>query len=89
MKERRRASASMHITLKLYGNLKRYAPDKTENAQIELVDGTTIWSLLMQLGVPDKSVWMSAINDQVVDDTSELHDGDMLEVFEPVGGGDS
>ncbi len=77
----------MHITLKLYGNLKRYAPDKTENAQIELEDRASIRGLLARLSVPDKVVWMCAINDKVVDDSSELHDGDVLEVFEPVGGG--
>ena len=77
----------MLITIKLYGNLKRYSPDKTESAQIEIEGGTTIRGLLTQLGVPDQSVWMSAINGQVVDDSSELHDGDVLEVFEPVGGG--
>ncbi len=77
----------MFITVKLYGNLKRYAPGKTESAQVEVGDGTTIRGLLERLGVPDKRVWMSAINDKVIDDSSELHDGDVLEVFEPVGGG--
>ncbi len=77
----------MLITLKLYGNLKLYAPSKTESAQVEIGDGTTIRRLLERLGVPDQRVWMSAINDKVVDDSSELHDGDLLEVFEPVGGG--
>ncbi len=77
----------MRITLKLYGNLKQYAPGKAESAQVEIGDGTTIRGLLERLGVPDKRVWMSAINDKVFDDSSELHDGDVLEVFEPVGGG--
>lgn len=77
----------MQIALKLYGNLKLYAPDKRENALVEIKSGTTIRSLLLRLGVPDTQVWMSAINDQVVDDSSELYDGDVLEVFEPVGGG--
>ncbi len=77
----------MQIALKLYGNLKLYAPDKRESALVEIKSGTTIRSLLLRLGVPDTQVWMSAINDQVVDDSSELYDGDVLEVFEPVGGG--
>lgn len=79
----------MRITIKLYDNLKRYSPDKTENAQIEIDDGTTIRGLLARLSVPDHRVWMSAVNDHVVDDSSELHEGDVLEVFEPVGGGAS
>ncbi len=77
----------MRITLKLYGNLKRYAPNQKENAQVEIETGTVIRALLMHLGVPDTHVWMCAINDAVVDNVAELHEGDVLEVFEPVGGG--
>jgi thiamine biosynthesis protein ThiS len=77
----------MRVTVKLYGNLKRYLPEKKETAEMEIESGTTIRALLAQLGVPDSDVWMSAVNDQVVDDSTALRDGDVLEVFEPVGGG--
>ncbi len=77
----------MRITVKLYGNLKKYSPHKNETAEMEIDPDMTIQSLLARLGVPDKAVWMSAINDNVVDESSELRDGDLLEVFEPVGGG--
>lgn len=79
----------MHITMNFYGNLKKYLPQKEETAQMEVNAGTTIRALLAHLGVPDSEVWMSAINDQVVAETTALCDGDMLEVFEPVGGGES
>jgi sulfur carrier protein ThiS len=78
---------SIHITLKLYGNLKRYAPQRKETARMEIESGTTIRALLTRLGVPDAQVWMSAVNDNVVDASAALRDGDVLEVFEPVGGG--
>lgn len=77
----------MHITLKLYGNLKKHAPDQKENAPIEIENGLSIRALLSRLGVPDADVWMCAINGTVVDDIAQLHEGDVLEVFEPVGGG--
>ncbi len=77
----------MQIILKLYGNLKQYAPQRKENAQMEIESGLPIRSLLAQLGVPDSNVWMCAINDQVVADSTALREGDVLEVFEPVGGG--
>ncbi len=77
----------MRITLKLYGNLKKYMPDKHETAAMEVAPDTTIFRLLAQLGVPDSDVWMSAVNDAVVDQTTVLHDGDLVEIFEPVGGG--
>lgn len=77
----------MNITVKLYGNLKRYMPDKKEIAPLEIEEDTTIFKLLARFGVPDAEVWMSAVNDTVVDESTVLHDGDVLEVFEPVGGG--
>ncbi len=77
----------MHITAKFYGNLKRYMPEKKETARIVVAPETTIVQLLAEFGVPDSNVWMSAVNDVVVDQTTALHDGDVLEVFEPVGGG--
>jgi thiamine biosynthesis protein ThiS len=77
----------MQVTVKLYGNLKRHMPDKKEIASVELPPGTTIAALLARLGVPDSDVWMSALNDTVVSASTELHDGDVLEIFEPVGGG--
>ncbi len=77
----------MQITIKLYGNLKKYSPQKKEMAQIEIESGTTVRALLARLGVPDSNVWMCAVNDQVVADSTALREGDVLEVFEPVGGG--
>ena len=77
----------MKIGLKLYGNLKKFAPLKEETATIDIAPGTTIAELLARLGVPDAAVWMSAINDAVVNHSVVLRDGDVLEVFEPVGGG--
>lgn len=79
----------MQITVKFYGNLKKYLPEKREIAQMEIDPDTTIQTLLSRLGVPDTQVWMSAINDNVVDESSVLHEGDLLEIFEPVGGGRS
>lgn len=77
----------MRITLKLYGDLKKFAPNRKESAQIEIENGLSIRALLSRMGVPDASVWMSAVNGTVIDDIAPLHEGDVLEVFEPVGGG--
>ncbi len=77
----------MHITLRLYGNLRRYAPGGTDRAALELADGLTIRALLQSLGVPENDWWMSAVNDRVVDADSVLHEGELVEIFEPVGGG--
>ncbi len=77
----------MRVTVKLYGNLKKYMPDHREVAQLDVEEGTTIAALLTRLGVPDHEIWISAIDDTVVSEAAELHDGNRLEVFEPVGGG--
>ncbi len=77
----------MKVTLKLYGNLLKYLPNPPARAQIEIAAGTTVRSLLFQLGVPDADVWMCAVNDNVVAETTRLSDGDVIEVFEPIGGG--
>ena len=77
----------MHITAKLYGNLRRYLPTKKETAELDVESGTTIAALLERLEVPDSEVWMCAVNDTVLPPTTVLNEGDLLEVFEPVGGG--
>jgi len=77
----------MQITIKLYGNLRKHLPQKKELARMEIENAMTIRELLARLGVPDSNVWMCAVNDRVVSDSTALREGDVLEVFEPVGGG--
>ncbi len=77
----------MRITCKLYGNLKSFSPAKVETSEMEVEPGVTVAALLARLGVPDNRVWMSVVNDNATDGGATLHDGDVLEVFEPVGGG--
>lgn len=54
----------MHVTVRLYGNLKRYSPQKMETTRVEVEPGATVRELLSHLAVPDGEVWMSAINDK-------------------------
>ncbi len=77
----------MSITLRLDGNLRKYAPDRQDRTVVDLASGTTIRSLLESLGVPENGWWMAAVNDQVVEPEIALHEGDVLEIFDPVGGG--
>ncbi len=78
----------MRITAKLYGNLRRYLPTKKETEELDVEPGTTVTALLERLEVPDSEVWMCAVNDTVLPPTAVLKEGDLLEVFEPVGGGE-
>ena len=77
----------MIVTIKLYGSLKRFSPHKKEASRVEIANDATVRSLLRSLGVPENAWWMAAVNDQVVNDTVALQEGDEVEVFEPVGGG--
>jgi sulfur carrier protein ThiS len=77
----------MRITAKFHGNIQKYLPEHAPVAALDLAAETTIAELLARLSVPDSQVWMSAVNDTVVDASAVLHEGDVLEVFEPVGGG--
>ncbi len=77
----------MRITLRLYGNLKKYASDKRDRTVVEAPDGQTIRQVLESLGVPESGWWMVAVNDTVVQQDVTLRDGDLLEIFEPVAGG--
>ncbi len=77
----------MQVTIKLYGNLRRYAEGRRETSALDVGEGTTIKALLESLGVPESGWWMAAVNDQVVEAETTLHEGDLVEVFDPVGGG--
>ncbi len=77
----------MRVTLKLYGNLRRYAEAKRETSEVNVAEGTTVRALLELRGVPEGGWWMAAVNDQVVEAETTLHEGDLVEVFDPVGGG--
>jgi sulfur carrier protein ThiS len=77
----------MRVTLRLYGNLRKYNEGKRETSELDIGEGTTIKRLLETLGVPEDGWWMAAVNDQVVDVNTVLRESDVVEVFEPVGGG--
>jgi thiamine biosynthesis protein ThiS len=78
---------AMRITLRLYGNLRRYADAKRENNELDVAAGMTIKQLLESFGLSEYDWWMSAVNERVVEADTVLQENDMVEVFEPVGGG--
>lgn len=77
----------MRITVRLYGNLRRYAGNRRDRTEMDVQDKATIRSLLQSLGVAENDWWMAAVNDRVVDPEETLSEGDLVEIFDPVGGG--
>jgi len=82
----------MTITLRLFGELKRYAPEGQtgRTARVEVPDGMTALQLILRLGIPyggDEGQMVVAVNDVQVEHNSVLHDGDTVSLFEPLAGG--
>lgn len=77
----------MRLTVRLFGDLRKYLPRGQELIQMELPEGATPMALLQQIGIHPGEVWLVRANRQVVPDDQPLQDGDDIEVFEPVGGG--
>jgi len=77
----------MRVTVRLFGDLRKYLPKGQELLHIELPDGATSGTLLQHVGIHPGEVWLVRANRQVIPEDQSLHDGDEVEIFEPVGGG--
>jgi len=79
----------MRVTVRLFGDLRRYLPKGQELLELELPDGATPGALLRQVGIHPGEVWLLRANKQIIQEDHPLQDGDELEIFEPVGGGEA
>lgn len=77
----------MRLTIRLFGDLRRYLPRGQEWIDLDLPEGSTSTAVLDTLGIHPGEVWLVRANKQIISEEAALHDGDDLEVFEPVGGG--
>jgi len=77
----------VRLTVRLFGDLRKYLPKGQELLELELPEGATPAFVLEQLGIHPGEVWLVRANRQVIADGSPLHDGDDMEIFEPIGGG--
>ncbi|MEA1928675.1 MAG: MoaD/ThiS family protein [Candidatus Auribacterota bacterium] len=53
----------------------------------EVSDGTTVKGLMNDLQLPDTVYRMALVNDIRVKEETILKDGDVVHIFQPVGGG--
>jgi molybdopterin converting factor small subunit len=82
----------MQIEAKLYGTLRRHRPESAPGAphhpfSVTLPDPATVETLLSQLGIPDGAINAAAVNDQAVELSAALTQGDRVSLFPPSAGG--
>ena len=73
----------MKISIKAHGPLRAKVPQSS----YELPSPTRVGDLLALLGFQDGGVWLVVVNGTAAEHTSELHDGDRVELVYPLTGG--
>ena len=76
----------MDVTVKTWGNLRRFLPGGVDTAIVQVPDGATIDNLTAQLAL-DHEVWAVAVNGQVVSFSTRLSAGDQVLLFDHLHGG--
>ncbi len=83
----------MKITLKLFALLCRYLPQNAvgNEAILDLAEGTTVGTVLHDVGVPDELAYLVLVNGVYLAPSERprkaLAEGDALAVWPPVAGG--
>ena len=77
----------MQITVKLFANLRKYAPGDKNVFTMTVDPETTINSLLQQLKVPAGVDRVILVNGRRGKEEGTLADGDTLTLFPPMTGG--
>lgn len=76
----------MQIFVKLYGNLKSYAPDDQPHFTLMLDPGATLLDVHRMLAIP-KGQHVSLINGRRSNPDATVADGDILVLLPPISGG--
>ena len=76
----------MDVTVRTWGNLRRFLPSGVDIATVQVPDGATIDDLTTQLAL-EHEVWAVAVNGQVVSFSTTLSSGDQVFLFDHLHGG--
>jgi molybdopterin synthase sulfur carrier subunit len=74
----------MKITVKLFAILRDFGPEIQE---ISVPDSSTVASIVASLRLPEDIPLLTIVNGVHTSLPASLHDGDVLALFPPVGGG--
>ena len=76
----------MQIHVKLYGDLKKYAPGEQTDFVLTLEPGATLGDALKMVSIP-MDRYVSLINGRRATTEDRIEGGDILVLFPPVSGG--
>ena len=77
----------MHVTVEMYGPLKRFNKDGQFRAELDVEDNLTVHDLLVHLGMDMDEPWNAGLNGTLARPSDKLSDGSLLVVFPPIDGG--
>ncbi len=75
------------VTVKIFGELYKYMPNRLDQATIDVSTGTTLGGLVELLGIPDHAIWVITVNGERTTLDYSLQGNDTIAIFSPVGGG--
>ncbi len=78
--------SAIYITVKLFATLRKYGPSRSV---VDVPEGSTIKSIVKKYNIPKKEgKLITLINGQPCHENDcVLHDGDLVAIFPPIGGG--
>jgi len=79
-------SETIEVTVRAWGNLRRFLPEGEGTAAVRVPDGATIDDLANQLDM-QHDLWAAAINGTVVPFSTRLNAGDQVFLFDHLHGG--
>jgi thiamine biosynthesis protein ThiS len=81
----------MKVTVKMSGLIAKFVPGSAEGVEVTLLDGSTLSSLMIRLGLPGDETYLIIVNDSTVPKdkrtTHKLSDGDRIAIVPPLKGG--
>jgi len=76
----------MQVSVKMWGNLRRFAPDGVGETEMQVADDATIVDLMTRMGA-EHEVFAAAVNGKVVPLSTRLSPNDRVVLFDHLIGG--
>ena len=79
----------MKVHVKLFASLRKYLPPGSggDRLTLELPDGAAVRDAIAQLGIPLEHARMIVSENEQLESTSPLQDGQEINLFPPLAGG--